>query len=405
MFFERYRWSWTHLPCIARSVIAFEFWFGLIYVIVLAPLSGWLLTRLVASSGQLAISNSDLLAFFLSFRGLLFSLLTLASVLTFWFAEQVGLLVIAVATVRGRKVSVTFALWEKIKYLPALIRLGLLQALFYGAASVPFAGGVALTYFLLLGDRDINYYLTAQPFEWWLALSIAGALLIACLLSAAWLFVRWLFAVPALVFENTSPMGALKESWKRTGSRFWSFGLPLAVWWLVILAASSATLWLLRTGAGKLLAHAGLKLAVILPTVVVALALMAIAGIVWSIIGKAIHVLLVVCFYLETSGVPERLDRLAWTPPRIPLTGLRRLGWGVTGIALLAAIAAGVVFPEGLNIDRQIAVTAHRGSSLKAPENTLSALGARPWLTVQTMLKSTCRQRRTVWSCSCTTEI
>jgi glycerophosphoryl diester phosphodiesterase len=38
------------------------------------------------------------------------------------------------------------------------------------------------------------------------------------------------------------------------------------------------------------------------------------------------------------------------------------------------AIAAGAAFIENLDLNRHIAVTAHRGSSLKAPENTMSAL-------------------------------
>jgi glycerophosphoryl diester phosphodiesterase len=41
---------------------------------------------------------------------------------------------------------------------------------------------------------------------------------------------------------------------------------------------------------------------------------------------------------------------------------------------LITSIIVAVVFVENLDLDRRIAVTAHRGSSLKAPENTMSAL-------------------------------
>ena len=43
-------------------------------------------------------------------------------------------------------------------------------------------------------------------------------------------------------------------------------------------------------------------------------------------------------------------------------------------VALSVAISSGVVFIEKLNLERNIAVTAHRGSSMDAPENTLSAV-------------------------------
>jgi len=164
----------THLPAIAKPAIGFEFWFGLIAVVVFAPAVAWLLNQLVAYSGQRAISNSDLVAFFLSLHGILFFLLSLSMALAMWFAEQVGLFVISTTAVLDRKVSVSLALWEKIIRIPALVRLGLLQAMFYAAASIPFVCGVGLTYWLFLGTKDINYYLTARPWEWWAALAVAG---------------------------------------------------------------------------------------------------------------------------------------------------------------------------------------------------------------------------------------
>jgi glycerophosphoryl diester phosphodiesterase len=54
---------------------------------------------------------------------------------------------------------------------------------------------------------------------------------------------------------------------------------------------------------------------------------------------------------------------------------LQKIGWVGVCLALLTAISMGVVFFESFDFDRRdIAVTAHRGSSLKAPENTISAL-------------------------------
>jgi glycerophosphoryl diester phosphodiesterase len=50
------------------------------------------------------------------------------------------------------------------------------------------------------------------------------------------------------------------------------------------------------------------------------------------------------------------------------------MAWIGVCIALVAATLAGRAFLENLNFDRNIAVTAHRGSSLRAPENTVSAL-------------------------------
>ena len=372
--FNRYKQAWRSLRRAAKPAVSFEFWFSLIYAVVLTPLTAWLLNKMEVSRGQVVVSNQELISFFLSTHGVVFVLLSITFVLTFVFLEQVGLLIISMAATEGHRVSVSTVLWENMIHIPALIRLGLLQAVFYAAASLPFAGGAALTYFSLLGDHDINYYLAVQPWQWWVALVIAGILTVLYLIVAAWLFVRWLFAVPALVFENAPPVKALQKSWRRTRHRFWAMGMPQAVWWLFILLGSFITTWVFKTIVARLLAQTGLNLAHILPLVVGALAVTVIADLAWFIVGKAVHALLILDFYRETAGTMLKPYQATWVPKLISSSGLKKLGWIGVGVALVSAIAVGIAFVENLNLNRRIAVTAHRGSSLKAPENTMSAL-------------------------------
>jgi glycerophosphoryl diester phosphodiesterase len=371
---DRYRWSWDRLCKIARPVVAFEFWFSVLYAAALTPMAAWLLNRLVVSGDQLAISNYDLIGFVLSARGIAFLLLSLAFILALWYAEQVGLMIIALGACLDRKTSVSFALRENIVRLPELIRLGILQAACYGAACLPFAGGAALTYWLLLGDRDINYYLTFRPWNWYVALAVCGVLGAVCLFLVTWLFVRWIFAVPAVVFEKTTALGAMSTSWRRTRSRFWSMAIVLGSWWLAVFAASLATNGLIEIGATRLLNSAGLSLTLILPTVLCTFALVTTAGLAWLIGGKIGYSLMVVGFYLEEAEPQDRQGEADWVPPGLSPARLRMLGWAGAVIALLIAIGSGALLLESLNLVRPIAVTAHRGSSLKAPENTMSAI-------------------------------
>ncbi|MGD8971130.1 MAG: glycerophosphoryl diester phosphodiesterase membrane domain-containing protein [Desulfobacterales bacterium] len=150
MVYASYRRMFEHLCSVLRPVTAFEIAITLIFVVSVTPATAWLLNWLVARSGQYAISDNDLLAFFVSVYGILFLLLSVGFVLAFWFAEQAGLLIIVVKATRGRRVAVSRILWEHIKYLPALLRLGLLQAAGYLIAGIPFGAGIGLTYGLLL---------------------------------------------------------------------------------------------------------------------------------------------------------------------------------------------------------------------------------------------------------------
>ncbi|MFC1828149.1 glycerophosphodiester phosphodiesterase family protein [Thermodesulfobacteriota bacterium] len=372
--FDRYGIAAGRFRKAVRPIVSFEFWFALIYAAALTPLSAFLLNRLIVSSGQIAFTNQELTTFFLSARGIVFTLLSMAFVIGFGYLELVGLLIISVKTIGRQKVSVSTVLWENMIRIPALIHLGLLQAVFYGAAVLPFAGGVVLTYYSLLGDRDINYYLSVQPWQWWLALAIAGTLAFLYLILAAWLLIRWLFAVPALVFENMQPVEAMKKSWHRTRHRFWKFMTPLVVWWLFILIVSFMFTWIFQAIVARLLVFAGTKLIFILPVVTIATVVGSIVNLLWFIAGKAVSALLIVDFYLESTPTELTPHDAIFGLKRISPSGLKLLGWTGVCAAMATAIVTGIAFLENIDLDRKIRVTAHRGSSLSAPENTMSAV-------------------------------
>ena len=150
--------------------------------------------------------------------------------------------------------------------------------------------------------------------------------------------------------------------------------MPQAVWWIFILIASIVTTLVFKTFFAYVLAHAGLKLVIILPLVVLALAIIVITDLSWFIMGKAVHMFLIVDFYRETVTNKIKVHEESRVLKKLSPSILKRIGWVGVCFALVAGIIAGVTFLKNLNFDRHIAVTAHRGSSLKAPENTMSAL-------------------------------
>ena len=369
-----YRRVRKHLRVSLKPAIAFEFWSTLIFMVSFSPASGWLLNRLVAASGQYAVSDNDLLAFFLSTQGILFLVLSVGFVLAFWFAEQVGLLIICGNAVLKKEVSVSRVLWEQLARSPALFRLGLLQAVAYLAAGIPFLLGIGLTYRLLLREWDLYYYLNVKPLDWWIALAIAGAILASYLALAAWLYIRWLFAIPILVFEGATPIGALKKSWRQTRGRFREFAVPLATWWVFVAISSVGITWLLRAVSAQLLDVIGFSLKSVVPVVIGTLVLIAILDAIWFMIGKIVHVLLMADSYLELTDGENEPSLPTPAAGRLSPTSLKRIGWIIAGIALIIGVTSGADFIQGFNISGEVEITGHRGSKRRAPENTLSAL-------------------------------
>jgi glycerophosphoryl diester phosphodiesterase len=374
MLFARYSRALQRFRFILKPVVIFDIWASLIFVFFYAPATAWMLNRLVAASGQYALSDTDLAVFLLSPKGFIFLVGSIGFALAFWFAEQVGLFIITWYAAVGKKVSASLVLWENLTRMPVLVRLALLQAAAYLGAAVPFLSGLGLIYWLLLRHWDINYYLTARPATWWLALIVAGVLSAAYLFLAAWLYVRWLFAIPLIAVENRSPMAALATSWRQTKGRFFQLAGPLALWWLAIGLSSAAATWLIRVSGGALLDHIGMSLKTVLPTVVAALALIVVVNIVWLIVGKIVHVALMADFYFEAADGNHRQRSPAAVRGLPSPAALKRIGWLITGVAGAMAIAGGVVFLQGFNTTRTVEITGHRGSKSRAPENTLSAL-------------------------------
>ncbi|MGD8971129.1 MAG: glycerophosphodiester phosphodiesterase family protein, partial [Desulfobacterales bacterium] len=216
--------------------------------------------------------------------------------------------------------------------------------------------------------------MNVQPLSWWIALSIAGTLGTAYFLLAAWLTIRWLFALPVLVFENATAAESLKKSWRQTRGRFLTFGAPLAGCWLTVILLSLATTWLVGSVAGQLLVQIG-SLRVLVPVVLTTLAVIALADLMWLIIGKTGHVMLMAHAYLETVAVANEPNVPAPASAGPLPAGLRRLAWLMAVVVLLfVGITTAGHFFQRPDTHRTIEVTGHRGSKVRAPENTLSAL-------------------------------
>jgi hypothetical protein len=100
-FFNRYKNAWNNLRRKIKPIIGFEIWFSIIYAVALAPFTVWLVDNLLISNGQIAVSNEDIITFFISLRGALFIVLSASFFLGLLFWEWIGLMVISLAAADG----------------------------------------------------------------------------------------------------------------------------------------------------------------------------------------------------------------------------------------------------------------------------------------------------------------
>ncbi len=154
---------WLDLRRAFWPLLLYDLFLKAIGFLALAPTSAWLFARLVAPTGHLALGNEQILAFFVSLRGLLAVVVLGTAAVAFMFFEQAGLMFIGRQVGQGEKSNLLEAIWLTTRKLPALIKLGALITAAHVLAALPFLALGWLTYKVLLSDYDINFLLADTP--------------------------------------------------------------------------------------------------------------------------------------------------------------------------------------------------------------------------------------------------
>ena len=373
---DHLRWILARRRILAGPVLVYEAWFSILALALFLPAAAWLMNRLVLAGGGSAIGNTEMVGFFLSVPGLVFLLVAAVSVIALNYAEYAGLLIIVRACSRGLKGNAGEGVWRSLAHLPVLARLGLIQTLVFGLGMLPWLGGCLWIKMHWLGAHDINFYLSRRPPEWFFALAVAGFWTLPWLFAAVVLLVRWLHAVPLVVFEGKRPIEALAVSWRRSRGMVRSGVLVLALWILGAIGVFVLAGSLIRWAGAALLGSSSVGLGWTLGVVLSALGLMALLGLLVVVVSKVGLVLIVFSAY--EAGIPNGTSPATFSLPvwleRLRPTNARLAAWVLLVILLVSAGYAVSEFVEDIHPADAPRITAHRGSSAKAPENSLSAL-------------------------------
>ncbi|MDP2578176.1 MAG: glycerophosphoryl diester phosphodiesterase membrane domain-containing protein, partial [Candidatus Palauibacterales bacterium] len=208
----------------------FDVFFKILAAVVLQPISAWLASVLISSTGYPAFSNERIIAFLLSPVGVTTVIVSGTAAAAIIFTEFAGLVVLNADLSSSRPMTSAEALWRTIKKLPELAKLGMVVIVAFGLALAPFAALAALTYRALLSGADINYFLAETPPRFWAAVAIGLVLLIGAALVVAMLYIRWIFSVPALLFEAKGAVAALRKSSELVAGSMLKVGGVLLVW-------------------------------------------------------------------------------------------------------------------------------------------------------------------------------
>ncbi|PWB76980.1 MAG: hypothetical protein C3F15_04250 [Holophagae bacterium] len=343
---------------------------------VLSPLTLLLLRWIMFSPSNRVVADVDILRFFVTTRvGVAALIVGGAIVMAISAIELACLMAIGFATAQGTRLGAREALVFGGRCALDVLRLTVNVVLRLLAGAVPFLLLLGVVYWALLTGHDINYYLAERPPIFWVAVAIAALLASGLAVLLAWTIVRWTLALPLLLFEGVSPRRALAESARRSVGDRWVILAVVALWGAVALALLRAATWLPEAIGRGLAPHLAGSLALLFVFI-------AVLSLVWVAFGLAMNILSVSLLALLLSRLYLRLGEPR--APRLPETP----GWARPGARALiprkvkvaaAAVAAAVVVTIALlNLatsrrETEVAVIAHRGASVAAPQNTLAA--------------------------------
>lgn len=365
--------SWRRSIGAWKPLLIYELLISLLSATILGPLvvaASYQLIGLAGDDGVLG--NYDLAYFLLSPIGLLVLIAAASVTLGLLFLEYAGLILLADAAFRGVRLRARDVAARILGAAPRLYVLAILQSALVLLAALPFVAAAGSVYWLLLSGTDINFYLANRPPRFQAAVAIGIVLIIGLAVVAAWLFVRWAFALPAALLDGRPAVAALRASRTLARGRAGRLLGAIIVWLVVRNAMILGAIPLLDRLNEVVLARFDGRLTTMLGS---AVAMLFLDAAVLQTLSAVFAIALAVYLTLEYRRVEPVRDETLEEPA---LPGVdRRARRAVLGLVLVgpaASLTSAVVLAREFVDERPTLVTAHRAGPKSAPENSLAAL-------------------------------
>lgn len=363
--------------------IWFQIVFFILSVIVLTPFSAMVFTFLINSTGQPSITNEYVISFIFSLRGAV--TLSLWIIITFFliFTEHAGIIFICYNARFREKTGIVKTMAFVLRRIPVIMVLGANLFFRFALFSLPFLAIWGITYFTLLTDYDINYYYVRRPPAFWVSIVIGGLSLAGYLILVLKYLTRWIFILHLVLLEQEQ----VGNVFRRSGELVAGVGMQI----LKVLFFWGVCIWafITITTAGYGVINE-LILGIIGSSPEIAIPVMAFLYISGFILNTVLVLLVSPVFSILLTQLYYRVLCAKG------LVVVREVGNGESEIfgencsyfrffqkvafraviimSFLSMITLGVFLAEGLHKLDEVEITAHRGSSTKAPENSLSAI-------------------------------
>lgn len=358
-----------------KPLIYFELTYRLISTFLFIPINMFIINRFMGQIGVNNITNKDFLKFGLTIKGIIYiTMLVIVSFIAI-FIEMGVLTYISSKSYKKEKATLMEAILNSIKIVPQTLGFSMIFIVLVAGVIGPLTG-IGL-YSSLIKKLSIPSFITIELFK-----TTGGTIFyIAFMILIVILFLRWVLSIPAVIIEDNKLKTAIKNSIKiYKGSKFKIFGYVVA--WIIITSLATGILLFLYIMLGEyvieLLGSESIISGIFMACYIL---IFYIAYIIASLISIPLFISFTVELYYKYRSyeVSERkfnsIDIYKNNKFIILIHSKKKITKRViVGIFIVTVTLIGVNTIFFRVVGKETLVTAHRGSTMNAPENSISSI-------------------------------
>ena len=366
--YRNFKWNFKRL-------VFFEIMYKLLAVFIFIPINYYILNKAISKTGVHTISNEELISFGLSSKGIVGIFLIVVVSFIAIFIEMAILTYIANKSHKESNVNLLEATINSIKIIPKKINMYMFFLVILSGVIGPITG-IGL-YSSLIRELTIPSFIKIE-----LSKSMSGKILFMLIMASMFLILlKWVLSIPAVVIEKVS----LKEAFRNSkyiyqNSRFKIF-YYLVCWIIINLVLRGVLLGLYYIGGYIAIILLGISGILTSIFIFIYITLFLVGYVILSVINLPLFISFLVELYYEYRcyDIEERefksIKEYESNKIYIFINKYKKyvntIGVSVFCIMVISMATAAI---KDRVIDKDIAITAHRGSSIKAPENSKSSI-------------------------------
>lgn len=355
--------------------IKFEAIYKVLTSFFLIPFMSICLNYFISLSGRKIITNNELIKFSTSLPGIA-AFIVLLIICGISIILEIGTLIIIANNIYFKhKISLKEAFILAVNNVSKLFSLGSLRVILYIIFLVPLLG-IGIT-------SSLNTELKIPSFivDWFFENPTYLILLILLIILAYFFLIRWIFSLHIAIIENKNFKSALKESKKLCKGRYKYILKNLILFQLTLSLIGLAVLVFLTIILDFIFKRTGINNFSSLSLLSLYSVVVSILFLLFSLFISPLYTILITRLYysLKPSYVKKEFLGLYKRETNINLTfrkvkNNKKIVQFLIIIILSISVIFGTLFFYSESEKNHIEITAHRGNSSEAPENTLSSI-------------------------------